>query len=210
MNHSRRAAPGHATPPHLAFLPGFDAVPVGAVIAYAGKLPPSEPSQKNIEAGGWMLCDGRELDTARYPELFWAIGHQYDDGQLAGKFRLPDYRGYFLRGNDTDARVDQDGASRSPGGTGGAGEVGSRQEDALQKHEHGYKLTAATAGPGGTPSATVAGEQLSELGPTDSLAAPGTVRVSVHETRPNNISVHYLIRVTGQFAHRPFPHHPGV
>lgn len=194
----------HWAGPHEEFRAGFDAVPVGAVIAFAGLLAPSEQSRNVIEAGGWMLCDGRMLPIALYPELFSILGHQYDDGKDAKCFGIPDYRGYFLRGVDSAAKVDQDAGTRQANGSGGATEVGSQQADAMQMHKHLYKMagTPAVASPSGPASAAAATEQLSDSGPTDSLDAPGNVRVSAHETRPANIYVHYLIRFTARLHHR--------
>ncbi|MDN2709786.1 phage tail protein [Janthinobacterium sp. SUN118] len=80
--------------------PGFGDTPVGAVIAFAGTI-----ADTSIEAWGWMVCDGRLLGVSQYPELFATLGYLY--GGANDTFRLPDYRGCFLRGRaagtDTDA-----------------------------------------------------------------------------------------------------------
>ncbi|MGX9697259.1 phage tail protein [Janthinobacterium lividum] len=86
------SAPFHA-PPQFPLRPGFGDTPVGTVIAFAGAT-----AGATIEAWGWMLCDGRMLDSASYPELYAALGYLY--GGSAGQFQLPDYRGCFLRGHD--------------------------------------------------------------------------------------------------------------
>lgn len=84
---------------------GFGGTPVGAVVAFAGPLGAareSDPYQTSaIEQGGWMACDGRTLAPADYPELFVVLGYQY--GGDGNSFRIPDYRGYFLRGPDDGA-----------------------------------------------------------------------------------------------------------
>lgn len=59
-------------------------VPVGTVVIYYGKPP--------IEGGsipeGYLLCDGRLIMTADYPDLFNMLGYRFgDDG--AAKFKLP-------------------------------------------------------------------------------------------------------------------------
>jgi microcystin-dependent protein len=184
-------------------------MPVGSVIAFAGPLAPSGQGQNVIEAGGWMLCDGRKLQIAHYPELFSILGHYYDDAKDVECFGIPDYRGYFLRGVDSAAKVDQDAGTRQVNGSGGPMEVGSQQADAMQMHKHLYKMagTPAVASPSGPASAAAATEALSDSGPTDSLNAPGNVRVSAHETRPANIYVHYLIRFSARLYHRR--HHHG-
>ena len=64
--------------------------PVGSVIAVAG----------NITPDGYLHCNGAEILTAVYPELFAVIGYTYG-GDGATVFRLPDYRNNLLSGSDT-------------------------------------------------------------------------------------------------------------
>ena len=63
-----------------------DAVPIGSVIAYASdELPP-----------GYLRCDGSMRSIEEYPELYEVLKeHCSKDGDY---FKLPDYRGLFLRG----------------------------------------------------------------------------------------------------------------
>lgn len=61
-------------------------VPVGSVMAYAG----ARSTLVNMEQSGWMLCDGRTLQAAIYPELFAALGHSH--GGEGASFAIPDYR----------------------------------------------------------------------------------------------------------------------
>jgi microcystin-dependent protein len=194
--------------------PGFGDAPVGAVIAFAGQIgaaagvsPPASveagfPVTDPIEAWGWTACDGRSVAIADYVELYLVLGTLYGGDDT--HFRLPDYRGYFLRGVDAGAGNDPDAAARTNAAGSGATPacqqiVGSRQPDAIQKHDHiyGAEPTAAApaqgAGAAGAPSST---PTLTTSGPTDSLSAPGQVRVSQSETRPRNIYVHYLIKFT--------------
>lgn len=58
---------------------GAGGVPVGTVIVWPVSTPPEEAEK-------WLECDGRS--TAGYPELAAKVGGT-----------VPDYRGYFLRGN---------------------------------------------------------------------------------------------------------------
>lgn len=60
---------------------GDDAVPVGAVIAFAGQNAPE----------GWLLCQGQSLSRTQYPRLFAAIGVQYGAASNS-QFSLPDMR----------------------------------------------------------------------------------------------------------------------
>jgi microcystin-dependent protein len=173
------------------------------VVAFAGPLrypeQDGEPAFKtNIERLGWMFCDGRELERIRFPELFAVLGYLY--GGSDNTFKIPDYRGYFLRGVDGKAGNDPDAAQRKipDGGKGGAPTgVGSNQDFALQKHEHVYKSAPAPATPSnsGTAAGAPPGQPtLTEQGPTDQLIPTGKVKVSEKETRPKNIYVNYIIK----------------
>ena len=53
-------------------------VPVGTVIAYHATTAPE----------GYFACDGAEFDAAVYPKL----------AAVLGKNKVPDLRGYFIRG----------------------------------------------------------------------------------------------------------------
>ena len=182
-------------PPGNPFQNWVDWLPVATVIPFAGIIGnDSKTATTNIASWGWMVCDGRSLSTNQYPYLFAAIGYLY--GGSGNQFKIPDYRGYFLRGLDPDKSVDKDPRSPPPGGS--DKDPGSTQLDAIQTHEHIYKAvqTATTANPGqaaGPPSGT---PTLTEGGPTSSLTPPGDVRVSPNETRPVNIAVNILIKYT--------------
>lgn len=177
-------------------------VPVGTVVAFAGQIAsshsdsPSDYTTK-IEQLGWILCDGTLLEVSKYPELFAVLGYLY--GGKNDQFKIPDYRGLFLRGVDSEAKNDPDASSRTlPDGTKGDG-VGSRQDDALQTHEHKYtNVTQTVVIQGDKGPANVAAPPTDILNsePTDSLAsAPGNVRNST-ETRPKNVYVYYIIKYT--------------
>lgn len=65
------------TPP-----PGV-ALPVAAVIPYAGSSAPS----------GWLLCDGSAVSRTTYAALFAIISTTYGTGDGSTTFNLPDLRG---------------------------------------------------------------------------------------------------------------------
>ena len=57
--------------------------PIGSMVDYAGSTDPNT---------SWLLCDGRSLVRATYPDLFTAIGTTY--GSADGThFNIPDLRG---------------------------------------------------------------------------------------------------------------------
>ena len=61
---------------------------------------------------GWILCNGQSLDTTKYAALYGIIKSNY--GMDGTKFRVPDYRGFFLRAHGT---ADKNNALSSFGGT---------------------------------------------------------------------------------------------
>ena len=192
-------------------------VPVGTVCAFAGQVSPSSEGPNDlwgstacggtsggesgpqpddgpivlVEAQGWLLCDGRFLGTARYPALFGVLGYRYGKAQGAdgaSTFRIPDYRGLFLRGVDHGAGLDPDCGSRTgPTGQGTDPDVGSLQCDALQSHTHDYdkpvSVTIAEQGPSAGMSTQ----------PTPTSEPNDPARTS-SETRGRNVAVNFLIR----------------
>ena len=75
-------------------------VPPGMVVPYAGSTAPD----------GWLLCDGRTLQSDRYPELYAAIGTTYGQNK-PGSFKLPDLRGRVAAGaNASNALASKAGA----------------------------------------------------------------------------------------------------
>lgn len=183
---------------------------------YEVNSPPDGFCTDNVEGYGWMVCDGRSLYCRDYPELFRALGFLYSHpGDTYGPqatydadtlnslpddstFRVPDYRGYFLRmvyGSQTAPATENRYLPFDPD-TANSG-IGSIQQDALQTHQHEYKLVNVTSVAGSNGgSAVMPPPQYNELTstPTDQLGqTPGKVRVA-DETRPQNMFIYYLIK----------------
>ena len=72
----------------------------------------------------WVLADGRDVTGSTY-------------ATVTGNTTIPDLRGQFLRGLDTAASVDPDGASRT---------LGHEQDDAVQQHKHATNYNTAASG----------------------------------------------------------------
>lgn len=81
--------------------------PAGSITAFAGSSAPD----------GWIFCQGQELSIEDYPELYAAIGTTWNNATnptsgsaygnpASGKFRLPDFRGAFLRGAGNPSQGD--------------------------------------------------------------------------------------------------------
>lgn len=65
--------------------------PIGSIMPYAG----------NSEPPGWKFCNGQELSTGTYNQLFQLIDYNYKPQveTTAGYFAVPDLRGRFPLGN---------------------------------------------------------------------------------------------------------------
>ncbi|WP_375704774.1 phage tail protein, partial [Bartonella sp. AD328YNZD] len=80
-------------------------------------LNPTPPKIENFPAGfiatfamqsvpnGWLLCDGKSYKCEDYPQLFKAIGDKWGKNSY-GTFKVPDFRGMFLRGFDDGRGLD--------------------------------------------------------------------------------------------------------
>ncbi|MBB2205630.1 phage tail protein [Gluconacetobacter takamatsuzukensis] len=69
---------------------GSAAVPVGAIVDYAGAAAPA----------GWLLCYGQNVSRTVYAALFGVVGTLYGAGDGATSFGLPDLRGRATFGVD--------------------------------------------------------------------------------------------------------------
>lgn len=155
--------------------------------SHAGKVDPDVPLNR-LEVFGWMLCDGRYLTPAYYPELFAVLGYLYGKRSSDGAFRLPDLRGLFLRGVDAGSGMDPQAAERvGPLGTGTSSGIGSLQCDVFQDHTHTYEvIPPATA----TSSGNAGGQGTG----TKKTTSPDSPARFGPETRAKNVAVNYIIK----------------
>lgn len=128
-------------------------VPVGTILSYGGTTAPD----------GFLICNGASISRAGYPALFAAIGTAFGTVD-SNNFNIPDLRGRFVRGLDTNAvgsEVDPDRDDSVDSGVDGkryalyfggnkGQNVGSYQKDAFMSHTHGFYNHQL--GPGGSNS----------------------------------------------------------
>ncbi|MBC8953463.1 phage tail protein [Xenorhabdus sp. PB62.4] len=148
-------------------------LPVGVPVPWPTETPPE----------GWVICNGEAFDKARYPQLALA----YPSGVL------PDLRGEFIRGLDTEGTIDPERT------------LLSSQTDAIQNIVGKFGRTqlfrdAVDSGPfKGTDQILSIG-----LGPSPNentgygavnwtFDASRAVRTAT-ETRPRNIAFNYIVR----------------
>jgi rhizosphere induced protein len=166
-------------------------LPIGTVIPYLGQA----DSLNNLEANGWLVCDGRSLGTTDYQALNEVIGDAYGSAG-AGSFNLPQLSGMFLRGIDPGGKFDPDAAARTspdPSSNTQVGPVvGSRQADQLRNHVHNWDQNFGQITDGGSDinvQLALNSPRGGDLGsqPTTNKDGGG------NETRPANVYVYYLI-----------------
>lgn len=151
--------------------------PIGSIVAW--------PGQRVTFPAGWIECDGSELLRSQYPTLFNVVGTVWG-GTATTKFKLPDLRGYFLRGVDGGTNRDPDAQARTPSGSAPPGEVGSVQAEDFKAHAHQYNQFGGQfhgAGP------DINGER------RDLTVMAATTAAGGNETRPKNAYVYWLIKV---------------
>lgn len=147
------------------------------------------PLTSELKKQGWIECDGHSLANADYPELFRAIGNNWGTDTPGIAFKVPDLRGYFLRGWDHGAGRDPEVDSRDNVSNGSAKDnVGSRQADEVGRHHHGLNghysdYPHGDDGNGGHVG--MDGGDTHHAQPTDDYAGK--------ETRPKNVYVMYAI-----------------
>lgn len=187
---------------------GSSLVPLGAVLPYMGVG--SVPT-------GFLECDGSAISRGTYASLFAVISTSYGAGDGSTTFNIPDLRGYFLRGYDHGAGEDPDAASRTDRGDGTTGDnIGTVQDHGIKDHFHTHRhyiqSYAEDTNDGGsaqsqysvenwssdtiTTSYDVDANGDSEVGANSSDGTSITDSNPTTETRPKNISVMYIMRVS--------------
>jgi microcystin-dependent protein len=165
-------------------------LPIGTVSPFAGNTP-----YAGAALGYWRLCDGTNYPQNYLTTLYAAIGKTHGGDEMF--FKVPDYRGRFLRGAADGTDRDPDRAARIPMAPGGVGQdnVGSIQAYAtgepVSHFDIGFsicttKITAPSRGsyPGARWNPNGRSIQVTGSGGGDK------------ESRPTNINVDYYILYT--------------
>lgn len=198
--------------------------PIGTVVAYACPVM-SEKDREDLFQQGWLVCDGGlfNLKEPKYKPLEALrakLGDSYATKEAdVDLFRVPDYRGYFLRG--LDARLTDEGTPVdvgredrefmfSPGRKAGA-VVGSVQLYATAlprvpfvtsvsgEHSHQQTTHDEVSARGGTKRVQYEDRANGNRAVADHTMPAGNHSHTVDtggdpETRPSNVAVHWLIR----------------
>ncbi len=148
----------------------------GMIIAYSGPIDNTD-FRDRMRHLGWLVCDGAQIERAKYPRLLTSIGVTYGPGDNSTTFNLPDLRGVFLRGLDATRGLDPDRR------------LGSLQMGAVQTHTHVF----------GNENANESGTQRAVWFATNNPGNRNNFTTEPNadgaaETRPVNMPIHYLIR----------------
>jgi len=189
--------------------------PPGSIIPFAGTV---DIDYENTYR--WLLCDGRFLlipseTSDRYYKLYQAIGTQWGVNDTGTEFRIPDFRGRFIRGFDNSKGNDPDATDRRKLDADGViGEeivgdvIGSYQEDAFQNHifyngmaddqTRSFVYGGTTNEIPGNATNSFVNEDTPRLyqGKTSepkSISSDDEVRIT-SETRPKNAAVNFIIK----------------
>ena len=188
-------------------------MPIGPVLPWPGAIDSGVPSDAPVKdlpkngtiPKGWALCNGQWLDyvgQSKNRALFddvlggtYGVQRSHATDEVVA-YRLPDYRGVFLRGGDWTKGLDPDAEHRSAHDPASEGsdpaQAGSRQADELERHSHTekhftVKEPGSSGGLDGGPHKFV----------NEAPHTPQTSKSGGNETRPVNVAVHWIIRVRG-------------
>jgi hypothetical protein len=167
-------------------------VPIGTIFSFAGSL--------NSLPENWKLCDGMVVDADTYPKL-WDVIQTTWGGNDRTNFKLPDLRGLFLRGVDTDGIRDKERKTENKG-------LGSIQKDSTKRPNNDF----ITDDPGnhqhdsptndGNPGSSEVPNQSNGVDYASSAKTNGAgshkhkiVEGGDFETRPINAAVYWIIKV---------------
>lgn len=173
LDTSAKIATGYLPTIPVSLIPTTVGQPVGGLMPW-----PTDAAPEN-----YLPCEGGYYSTTTYAALYAVIGTRYGAG--AGTFRVPDYRGYFLRGWSHGSGVDPDASSRTNRGDGTSGDnIGTKQAGQLQSHSHNIWLGTQGVSSGGAWA----------YGGGNQAWNPYSSPVGGNETRPVNASVLWVIK----------------
>lgn len=161
-------------------------LPAGLILPFGNTTAPT----------GFLACEGQEVLQSDFPALYTAIGTTWGTASnAASHFKLPDFRGAFLRGTGSNATHNMANGNDFAGPS-----VGSFENDQFQNHAHESLVTinSGTGYPDNSSLAQGNGTNTGATGGNTGVKSPnansqGTPRVG-DETRPFNAGVLYCIK----------------
>jgi Phage Tail Collar Domain len=161
--------------------------PIGCVVAWPSDAPVPD---------GWRICDGSSVNSADDSAIASVLGSTYGSAG-AGKVKLPDFRGYFLRGA---GGINADGKFAEPQSNSTAMPNNRLVAAPDGAHTHEFAELFDTSAKLGKGGAVGINGWLRNKALQPNVVAP--VQDHTHrilggdrETRPHNFAVHWIIRV---------------
>ena len=179
-------------------------VPVGTIWPYAGVV---NATNKPLPVG-WLFCDGSELSTTTYLELYSVIGEFHGIPSTPGKFKLPDLRCRFVMGYNSTTSTFKPNFGKFFGTSLRFGELNgnfthSLTLDQMTSHNHECTLTRSymplLAHPGSQVEQNQRDRSKSRtysdlVQPTLDLAAEYVGGSAFHNSTPPYVAMHYIIK----------------
>lgn len=160
----------------------------GSEYSFSGYLPgmilmiPFLPNDIDTELNGFHYCDGSAFSKTTYNSLWQVIGSRYGSGTTW--FRVPDYRGLFIRGVDDGSGYDPDIPMRTLNPNVSVGSVGSEQAQQVLSHTHGHLMDTSSG-----PAEFNTGDDNRQSTNAQPIEYVGGV-----ETRPKNMAMVFVIK----------------
>lgn len=179
---------------------GFDLIPPGVMMPYAGSTAPD----------GWLLCDGSAISRTTYANLFAVLSTTFGSGNGTSTFNIPNTAGRTIVGAGTGARDGESGTGAISGGTAltarALGSWTGKESNTiastnLPPHTHGLSSHTHTITIGNS-SPTSGGPSTSSDSASAGIGSPspsGTQSTSInhsHGTQNNGFHEHRLYFVT--------------
>jgi len=157
-------------------------MPVGTILITA--IPPTE-----APSVGYLYCDGASVSISTYGNLYAILGntYKYNKQEYSGYFYLPDMRQLFVRGSQQNETYPVNAQSVP---------MGTYQGQSIQTHSHNFEKSGnESAGSGGLGTITVGSNSYTATKTSNMFdSANNQIYQSVAETRPESISMNYMIK----------------
>jgi microcystin-dependent protein len=165
-------------------------IPIGSILSYAGIQ-----TEDELNGIGWLACKGQQCKINEYKDLFLAIGTS-NGGDGVTYFNLPDLRGMFLRGTDSEIGVkrDKDADTRTSPRNGAAS---GNNPGSIQGYATANAKKAFTVDIPHVPNSdhnAYHGSNESKLGYTNDSMTVGSGMGGGKETRPINANVRFILK----------------
>ena len=170
--------------------------PVGMIGYFASATAPTATDNNGTTINpAWLPCHGQNLNTYTFRRLHAVISNTFGgDAYAAGTtdqpgasttFDLPDLRGEFVRGHNPEAL----GTGHDGGRT-----FGSGQNDAVERHRHTMRNTAADNLAQGAAAKTIGYLSSSGSGSNSGYFPTSAPTTTDDETRPVNVALMPMIK----------------